>query len=190
MSYYSIGIDPGLGGTGIAIGRKLEDGNLEIYDAAVLHSEGTSKDTHYIKRCNQIADRAAIWISARDKYFGKGAGCALRVMIEEPKIWITSGKSLASANRGDVLKLACVFASLCRIALIFTQDLYVIGALTWKGQMPKQAVIARMKKLHKEGRFTVDKGLTNSSKASAEFILGQDHIADAIGMILDYHQIL
>lgn len=61
-----------------------------------------------------------------------------------PEIW-TSGKSMASATRGDLFKLVYLIGQLSIGNGEFIP--FMIAPREWKGQLPKEEVIRRIKKL-------------------------------------------
>lgn len=75
-----------------------------------------------------------------------------QVVIEMPEIW-TSGKSHASAVSGDLFKLQYLIGGFALLAVV-NGNLQgqkakpcMISPRDWKGQLPKEVVISRIKRL-------------------------------------------
>ena len=69
------------------------------------------------------------------------------VVIEFPELWSSSGVSLSSAAKGDLFKLTYLIGGFGRIVSKRTNRAPVLVTPTeWKGQLPKKAVDARIKR--------------------------------------------
>ena len=87
------------------------------------------------------------------------------VVIELPEVWSDSEKSMASATKGDLIKLAVLCGRLEEATfednVTLTKTLY-ISPQQWKGQLSKRVVDKRIK-----------------ASLQAEY---PDHVSDAVGM--------
>jgi hypothetical protein len=91
------------------------------------------------------------------------------VVIEFPKVWDRSYKSMAAMRRGDLFKLVYLIGGMgeivrrheCNLPILITPD-------EWKGQLPKAVVIRRIIR-------RIKKTLPGMGPI-------KDHQADAIGM--------
>lgn len=160
-------IDPGLGGTGYAYFDSIvtdlgfaREVNKPL-NWGVLHS---GKQENWQSRANDLAT-AFIGLL-------KGSEPEI-VVIESPEVWGDSGKSLASVTRGELLKLTYLVGMFAFATVIATnKNPILVTANEWKGQLPKDVVIKRIK-----------------SRYGSEFDV-EDHEADAIGMGLSAQNIL
>lgn len=93
------------------------------------------------------------------------------IILEFPQLW-ASGKSMVATQKGDLFKLTYLIGGLGEVSRRHNVNLPVlVYPLEWKGQLPKDVVIRRIKK-----RFP--------------HIKPKNHEADAIGMGLAAQGIL
>lgn len=130
-------VDPGLGGTGLAHWKEFQ-----TKPRAPVEPTG-----HAVLRAKKV-----LWQSAVDDYVLQFRGYIIgwkpqTVVIEWPEVWSDSGKSMASATKGDLGKLYFLiggFAEACR-RLVPCEPL-LIAPREWKGQLPKEVVLDRVEK--------------------------------------------
>lgn len=142
-------IDPGLGGTGWAT-FDIEDDYRLIDSGVVRFDKNAFKD--WTCKCFAIAsaiDLLMMYVKS--------------TVIEFPELW-TSAKSMASANRGDLFKLAFLVGAIAEKINHTGYPVALISPADWKGQLPKDIVIKRI------------------LKEIPEMKKVRDHEADAIGM--------
>lgn len=147
----TIYIDPGLSGTGWAI---FENGNYRV--SGVIH-------------CNNNQTRKIIW-QERGRMIAHNIGEVIyvhkpiqEIVIEFPRVWHNTQSSVASNRGGDLLKLSCLIGNI--IVYAHRRGATVCNLIhpdEWKGQLPKEVVIHRIKEKLK--------------------FIPCDHEADAIGM--------
>jgi len=85
------------------------------------------------------------------------------IQIEGVEVWETSSKSMASATRGDLIRLAYLVGAYILVAQKFTRKVIVKTAPEWKSQLSKEATVARVKRIN---------GLTYEN----------EHVTDAVAM--------
>lgn len=85
------------------------------------------------------------------------------IQIEGIEVWGTSSKSMVSATRGDLIRLAYLVGAYILVAQEFTHKVIVKTAPEWKGQLSKEATSARVKRINKH-------------------TYENDHITDAVAM--------
>ena len=128
-------VDPGLGGTGWAYWSELSlpvDAAVPPDDSDVIHpSKGPLEE--------RIAD------VAHDLMSVTRANNIYRFVVESPMLWPGSPKSQASAERGDLFKLAMVVGAIIGATPSY-MDVVLVPAHVWKGQMDKRAVHARIRR--------------------------------------------
>jgi len=152
-------VDPGLGGTGVAL-------------FPVIHTKSTDKqfckhifnDVLHAPSNEQWDNRA--W-SIAVQFKGLLQCSIVRdVVIEFPKLFSGSAKSQSSASKGDLFKLTHLIGMLSLVSCEHTGNLPILMTPEdWKGQLPKAAVINRIKKAYDD-----------------QMLMLRDHEADAIGM--------
>jgi hypothetical protein len=129
-------VDPGLNGTGWAV--FLDIGPV-VTNAAPKPPKRTGVIRHnpadkpWELRAHEIAGRVKDLIEIFE---------IQKTVIEFPGLW-TSGKSMASATTGDLFKLTYLIGAMG----LFAETPLLISPQEWKGQLPKEIVIARIKKL-------------------------------------------
>lgn len=140
--------DPGLDGTGWAL-----FGGKEYMRSGVLRPKGetwTDKVHWLVANLSEVME---------DNY-------ASAFVLEYPGYWAGNVKSVAAVNSGALLKLAFVCGAIYTLTKteVLGLSVYVISPQDWKGNMPKELVMARIK-----------------AKLGKTF---RDHEADAVGMCL------
>jgi len=151
-------VDPGLGGTGWALFESISTGDKKL-EAPVL--TGVIEAPRNEKWDNRV------WSVCSS--FGGVLASAMtaNVVIEFPVLFSGHAKSQSSAARGDLFKLTYLVGGIAQVARQATGNLPIlITPSEWKGQLPKDVVIARIKKAY--------------GKKADEFT--KDHEADAVGM--------
>ena len=149
-------VDPGIGGTGICAWKAWR--HIKRYHADVI----TPPVGTWYNRFVILVDRFEAALSD----YGPDI-----VVIEEASLWAGSKKSMASAIRGDLIKLAYVIGALMSTASICS-DVYLMPVREWKGQMSKATVKRRIR-----AALDIDDKLP-------------EHAADAIGIGLAIKGIL
>jgi len=133
-------IDPGIEGTGYALFdyyyTKAEKAMPPIKTGSF---RPRNKDNeHWQRNCEEL------W-----SWFG-GMLTAMQpsiIVLESQGVWSESAKSMASATRGDIMKLTYLtggMAHCCFKELLETPVL--VAPRVWKGQLPKKVVISRLNK--------------------------------------------
>ncbi len=149
-------VDPGLGGTGLAF---WSPGNLpKPYLTGILKANG-KKD---------YLDRAALIVRHFRAYLGSVYPDL--VVIENQAVWDDSEEAYASSRKGDIIKLAHLAGMLALAVMEAGKRVEMIAVAKWKGQLPKQAVNSRIK------RVTGD--------------VYADHISDAVGIGLSMMELI
>ena len=154
-------IDPGLGGTGWAFfglvvtdrGNHTQRGRpvTGYTESGVVRPKGRQWE-------GKVADVCA-WFRGQ-----LSARAANVVVFEMPEVWLGSATSAAAAGKGDLLKLAFLVGAMAETANVAGCRLPVlISPRDWKGQLPKDAVIRRIRRVIPDATT-------------------RDHEADAVGM--------
>ena len=162
---FTIFIDPGLGGTGVAIYK-----STSLYYPSPVYP---------VKTFVLTAPQKLKW-SLRCVYYWKALEKELEgvnivlVQIESSNLWEANAISHAASVKGDLFKLAYLTGGFGHILSTSPRESIIdfIAPFEWKGQMTKRAVITRIKR-----RLPNLKNL-------------KDHEADAIGMGLAFQNLL
>jgi len=131
-------VDPGIAGTGIAL---LTSPPLRLVHTEVIKS---SPDLTWIERCYWIAEEfyhALIEYTCIEHIYPHDT---VKVYIEIPAMWGSSGRSYAAAASGDLLQL-CVLTGMLMLTchrLRLTCIEAPVGK--WKGQLSKAVVKKRV----------------------------------------------
>ena len=183
MSVYGfIFVDPGYGGTGLAVFKEDDEEKVSFqYVASTV-----IKETHLAKqkpnafRFEIIAHDSIQWLEdVRKKTFGKEYPYKIlryaQATIEMPTLWGGSAKSYASGVKGQLTTLAALGGYLagCFTSRLLSPNIIFVTPDHWKGQLSKEAVIARIHRV---------KSMRGPLKNLPERVC--DHEADAIGMAL------
>jgi len=148
MSYYTIGIDPGFGGTGVALFR-------EMHLNSVVWKRKIGKKPFEI-RAHILATDIAGWLKGeveKDDAPRVGLVGPPTIVCEIPAYQSTPSRSMGW-KKGDLQKLtylvgaigyACATLELCDDPQLFPVYETVTPA-GWKGQLSKQIVINRIRK--------------------------------------------
>ena len=153
-------IDPGLDGTGWAYWRTLDTG--------AGRDRATLPEAHGVIR----PSRKHGWQSASLDVCAAFAGVLLsikpkNIVIEFPELWASSAVSYASTARGELFKVAYLVGGLAEVGSRNKTNLPVlISPSEWKGQLKKDAMVYRIKRLFDE---------------TPEFPTNE-HTLDAVGM--------
>ena len=70
------------------------------------------------------------------------------IQIEGVELWDKSDKSLTSAKRKDLFYLSYLVGFYGCIASDFTNDLRIVNAPEWKGQLTKAGTVSRVKRIN------------------------------------------
>lgn len=140
MSSYLF-IDPGLMGTGVAY-FNITEGEThppEFWFVAHRHTSKWNVCAPYI-----LYDViSGIWLRFNRRRDIDDVD-ADNLVIEFPAVWSTSSKSIASNYSGDLLKLSFLVGVLYQGLRV--PNKYLVSPQGWKGQLPKDVVIQRIKK--------------------------------------------
>lgn len=150
-------VDPGLGGTGYAFFSKIcTSGKPLCHSPSASGVYTPKKNLSWENKANHVWD----WFGGICASHSPGT-----VIIEFPELWAGSHISQASAERGDLFKLAYLIGGLGYVARAHGASTpLLIHPQVWKGQLSKSNVIKRI------GRTWPTLGKVS------------DHEADAIGM--------
>ena len=129
-------VDPGLGGTGWCYWRKLQPKNPAPFKHGVITPR---QDAGWQARASWIVGE---FIDVMDD-LRIGSRCA--IVIEWPKLWVGSAKSMAAGEDGDLFKLTYVIGALATRAALATGNETVLLPVSWKGQLPKKEILRRLK---------------------------------------------
>jgi hypothetical protein len=133
-------VDPGLGGTGWCYWAALHPKTLAPTRHGVLTAP---RSIGWQSRVTWIAGAFAILLRGELRI---GSPCS--VVIEWPKLWAGSAKSMAAAEKDDLFKLTYLIGALgSRAAMITSRQPVLLPVNTWKGQLPKREILRRLKKL-------------------------------------------
>ena len=133
-------IDPGIGGTGWAFWRELDTNAITP----------TAHDESGVIICKSIPrDKSReTWNTKVREICAQMAGVmnvlqADIIVLEFPVLW-ASGKSQTACSRGDLFKLAYLIGGIGEVGRQQTiVKPVLVTVLEWKGQLPKNLVIAR-----------------------------------------------
>jgi hypothetical protein len=143
-------IDPGLGGTGWAL--------LPQVGEPIAHGVFKATKGHWADRATDLADALAEML--RDRCFCDDDEC----YMEFPELFPGSAVSYAATQQGDLFKLVYLIGKLSRVVTSFSgKEPKLILPRSWKGQLPKDVVIRRIRALWPDCKAT-------------------SHDADAVGM--------
>ncbi len=117
-------IDPGISGTGVAFfnGKKLE-GASNVYSKEKTWQEKALTITAAVETKMVEYSPQAIW-------------------IEFPEPMRGSSKTIASRDKGDTLKLACLVGMMMAVS---SPEMQLVKPSKWKGQLSKQIVEQRVR---------------------------------------------
>lgn len=165
---HTLGIDPGLGGTGWAIIQTQSDLGMFLG----MDSDGVilpARKLHGFPWDVRSYDVAKQFEGVLEG-FGRVCGVADEVVIEVPSFWTGSAVGNAAAKSGDLIALAALVGMLifqCHAAGLKVHHHTPQG---WKGQLTKDAVAARV------NRSFVKHGL--------DPVPYKNHANDALGIAL------
>lgn len=153
-------IDPGLGGTGIAIfpaTKRIPD--LVPKPEFISGVNGRAKGFDWLDECKMICAKITDSVPFRPTQL---------VVIEMPGLFSGSAVSQAAAARGDLFKLSILVGMLIDTAIMVgdMHNICLVPPQRWKGQLTKQAVRMRIKRAY-------------GSRHSGRW---PDHVEDAVGM--------
>jgi len=123
-------IDVGIGGTGVAIWEGDRFYNVNCISITEKKSWETRCDLLLIQ-LEKILKRHAITFSL--------------IAVEKPYIAF-SGKSLASASSGDVIKLALLAGRVWQLCWFWCEEFQWVSVQEWKAQLPKKITEHRVLK--------------------------------------------
>lgn len=172
----TIGIDPGLMGTGIAIMTQQEHNKEFAPLLQVTKVIQPIKNEFLIERIHQMATSTASFINDECNTHNHNLRQFI-ICIEQPEIWSSSETSMASATRGDILKLSMLIGYLLRCLSQHRNKIMLVTPAQWKGQLSKKAAIARIQRRFNNHQFRVK---VNQST----WHVPTSHDADALGIAL------
>lgn len=133
-------VDPGLIGTGIAIWRDFARDSVP-YKISVLCP---SRKLPWLARCHILKQKL---LTVYEQYN------VCRVYCELPAYFGSSAVGHAAAQRGDVVKLTFAAGMAAAAIWEFGGDFETVEINAWKGQLPKEVVERRIRRLigYKDG---------------------------------------
>jgi hypothetical protein len=158
VRYYTVCVDPGVTGTGVAVFPTLETKYKSVRKPLRTFQLIPNKHVPEEDWIGKL-----LWVEKSLYYIlGYLSPQLETVYIEDPELW-TSAKSQASASSGDLFKLSMLVGAM--IPVVYSAGFCkprLITVKEWKGQLPKEAVDKR-----------IAKALGKEYKA---------HVSDAVGM--------
>jgi hypothetical protein len=140
-----IAIDPGITGTGVAIyyGRESKLWGVAEPPAYVCniypaHREGT--EVTWQDRMTHVAAQVK-WLFDFSGFVFSECVC------EFPDYWTGDAKGQAAAVNGDIMKLAALVGAILHMASERNIPVTLVSPRVWKGQLPKEAVEYRIRKM-------------------------------------------
>ena len=146
-----ISIDPGFN-TGVAIWEKEK----LIGSSLLVAPDNTNMD---------LPERIEYLLTLLTEIYDRNPPEA--IIIEGVYLFGDALRSITSARRGDLFKLAYVVGAYMCLSFGYTSVIIIKEAREWKGQLPDAVVMKRIKKLYPKCSFSI-------------------HEADAIGIGLNY----
>ena len=154
---YILSIDPGLGGTGFALWL---DGKLQ--KVGIIKPRSTDSD--YYDRGMSIAEGYNNLLVEIEPKRSDVENLNV-VYIEYPAFFGGAGGTMVAA-RGDLVKLSWIAGTICGLSIARNWIPIMVNVHDWKGQLPKDVVISRIKDKYPEvGVFDI-----------------QSHAWDAVGI--------
>ncbi len=136
-------VDPGLGGTGWCLWPALCEVKGDLCQMPSSWGVLNSSKKDWQDKSDDLWEQFSDLLAEKNVY---------QVVIEMPELW-TTGKSMASVTSGDLFKLVYLIGGMSRVSNITLSNFgesrppVMIKPREWKGQLPKDVVIARIKKL-------------------------------------------
>lgn len=169
MGKVFMSVDPGVGGTGVAvweldkIGDEVAPIHTEVIKPGRVHAHSTTE--RWMKKTQAVYGMFSLFLQ---EWNDVGA-----VYIEQPQFFGSAGGVAASA---DVVKLSMLIGTLIGAATAKGASPVLVPVNVWKGQLPKDVtqrrVIRYLKKCTPAGNYYVT--LTQGC--------APDHLYDAIGI--------
>lgn len=128
-------IDPGTRKMGVAMfevdHRKRTSQLLKYFVVLIPKSKG-----EWHARINTMTDRAIHFCNTNQPDM---------VLIEEPRLFLSTGKGQAASNSGAVLKLvATAYCIAGALKALFTDRVIMVPVQQWKGNVPKEITQKRV----------------------------------------------
>ena len=134
-----LGIDPGLTGTGVSLVSNVHDDITQL-ENTVIYSDGSLSKLAWHIRAANIASKLSLWLKVCNHYPGIDDA-----IIELPAFWGTgSVVGNAAAKSGDLIALAATTGVIIAALQALSIDVVCYTPQQWKGQLPKEAVAARI----------------------------------------------
>lgn len=129
-----ITIDPGITGTGVAL-WSIADWSKKVVpiDARILTPDD---NLDWVGNCQLLTQKLSIYVAANDVHHAD---------VEFPQYFQSAVGHAATAD-GKIYKLACLIGCFMGVLWHVNARCNPILVNTWKGQLPKPAVIARIKR--------------------------------------------
>lgn len=127
-------IDPGIRGTGLAIWSLKTWKTATVPLATIVITPSSTRD--WVEAISDIYEEIdKVWVT----YNVQKAYC------EFPQ-YFTAGVGHSATAKGDIHKLACLIGVFMGMMLEKGVTFTPVKVTTWKGQLPKKAVISRLKR--------------------------------------------
>lgn len=136
MSRTCVSVDPGLGGTGWAI---WQDRVLKKVGVVYAIRDEDTWDTHAVEIAvrleNRIHEEINNPLRVRE---------GVSLYVEFPQV-MDSVAGIAATRGGGILKLAFLVGCIVSRPIWDANDTHLVTPMQWKGQLPKEVVINRIK---------------------------------------------
>jgi hypothetical protein len=141
-------VDPGHGGTGLAVFRPGLEPSLELYDTCILTATTPADwQLRNDKLVMLFESKLRGWrtdlVEANKLAIGGGMRCT--VAIEYPAFM---QRGIVSSQRGDITKLTFLVGRYAQVASSLGMHYKLVPVNDWKGQMTKDAVRARLRRIY------------------------------------------
>lgn len=179
---FVIAIDPGLGGTGVALFWQVDERPPELLRTVCINAQ---RGPGYLYKAQSICAQFRRLLEIRHREFALlvDRGSSVVTIIEEPVLWSGSAKSHASSASGNLHKLSVLIGFLAgELFNLNFPAIMTIQAKSWKGQLSKAATTLRVQKRFTEGACTRASSVSSPTE--------NEHIVDAIGIGLHHFGIL
>ena len=150
MISHFISVDPGVTYTGIALWKTITDKTSlnyfqwQLKETSLIQNKlETSWEDRVFATCDEFRNlirkmMAECWQEGQGKLSG--------VAIEYPEYYATSLVGQTAALAGSLVKLSILVGMYARVCQELSLNCLFIPAKQWKGQLPKQVVVNRLKK--------------------------------------------
>lgn len=155
----SIGIDPSINYTGIAVIKACE-GSYEILNLKTITSDSKMR-----KSLDRITRVKLMWLNSINHLGDYTSPIPDVITIEQPRQW-GAYKSQAAGSRNDLLDLTLLVGLVAGYSFYKCDLMLFVPPNKWKGQLPKAVTQQRLKKYFPDEPW------------------GTDHESDALGLAL------